>query len=186
MSHQKLSLLVFVMTFALATPARAQNWWSTGDGNTESGKLQELRQKRKVFLNVVFSTTEIEVNAQQEQTQIRRVVTRAIEAYKGLQLVGTADQAEMAISVEASQSNNPTAGDPATLGNFSLNLAPNIQVPLEVTVLVRGALLRNGTYRPRVVWKMSSVNVQGEPGPAAVFGVDGFIDELKKVRGEKK
>jgi len=185
MSYRRLSLLVLAMTFALAAPARAQNWWSTGDATAEAGKLQELKQKRKVFLNVLFSTTEIEINAQQEQAQIRRVVTRAIEAYKGLELVGTADQAEIAISVTASQSNGPVGG-PATLGNFSLNLDPNVQVPLEVTVLIRGTLQRNGTYRPRIVWSMSSQNVHGEPGPAAVFAVDGFIDQLKKARGEPK
>jgi hypothetical protein len=185
MLYRRLSLLVFAMTFALATPARGQNWWSTGDGTAEAGKLQELKQKRKVFLNVAFSTTEADVNAQQEQNQIRRVVTRALEAYKGLELVGTADQAEIAISVIASQSSGPTGG-PATLGNFSLSLDPNVQVPLEVTVLIRGTLQRNGTYRPRIVWTMSSQNVHGEPGPAAVFAVDGFIDQLKKARGEPK
>ena len=185
MWYRRLSLLVLGMTFALAPPARAQNWWNIGDATAETGKLQELKQKRKVFLNVVFSTTENDVNAQQEQTQIRRVVTRAIAAYKGLELVGTADQAEIAISVTASQSNGPTGG-PATLGNFSLNLDPNVQVPLEVTVLIRGNLQRNGTYRPRVVWSMSSQNVHGEPGPAAVFAVDGFIDQLKRARGETK
>lgn len=185
MLYRRLSLLVFAMTFAVATPARAQNWWNTGDAAAEAGKLQEIKQKQKVFLNVVFTTTESDVNAQQEQTQIRRVVTRALETYKGLQLVSTADQAEIAISVTASQSNGPT-GAPATLGNFSLNLDPNVQVPLEVTVLIRGNLQRNGTYRPRIVWSMSSQNVHGEPGPAAVFAVDGFIDQLKKVRGETK
>jgi len=185
MLYRRLSLLVFAMTFAMATPARGQNWWSTGEGMAEAGKLQELKLKRKVFLNVVFTSTETDINAQQEQTQIRRVVTRALQAYRGLELVPTADQAEIAISVNASQSNNPVGGG-ATLGNFSLNLDPNVQVPLEVTVLIRGGLQRNGTYRPRVVWSMSSQNVHGEPGPAAVFAVDGFIDQLKKARGETK
>jgi hypothetical protein len=181
MLYRRLSLLVFAMMFALVTPARAQNWWSSGDATAEAGTLQDVKQKRKVFLNVVFSTTEPDVNAQQEQTHIRRVVTRAIEAYKGIELVGTADQAEFAITVTASQTTGP-----ATLGNFSLSLDPNIQIPLDVTVLVRGTLQRNGTYRPRIVWSMSSQNVQGEPGPAAVFAVDGFIDQLKRVRGETK
>jgi len=183
MLYRRLSLLVLTTVFALATPARAQNWWTTGEGTPETGKLQELKTKRKVFLNVVFSTTESDVNAQQEQAQIRRVVTRALEAYKGLVLVSAADQAEIAISITASQSNG---GPAAGLGNFSLSLDPNIQVPLEVTVLIRGTLLRNGNYRPRVVWSMSSQNVHGEPGPAAVFAVDGFIDQLKKSRGESE
>jgi hypothetical protein len=182
MFYRRLSLLVLAGVCLLATPAHAQNWWSTGDVS-ESGKLQELKQKRKVFLNVVFTTTEGDVNAQQEQAQIRRVVTRALEAYKGLVLVSTADQAEIAISIVASQS---VGGPAAGLGNFSLSLEPDVQVPLEVAVLIRGTLQRNGTYRPRVVWSMSSQNVHGEPGPAAVFAVDGFIDQLKKARGESE
>jgi hypothetical protein len=182
----RLSLLAFAVV-ALASPAQAQNWWSSTDAAAEVGKLQELKEKRKVFLNVIFSTTETEINAQQEQTQIRRVVTRALSAYKGLELVGTADQAEFAISVIASLTNTATTGAPvAPLGNFSLNLDPNVQVPLEVTVLVRGAVTRGGTYRPRIVWTISSQNVQGEPGPAAVLAVDGFIEQLKVARGEKK
>lgn len=176
---------VLAIAAALAIPAHGQNWWSPNEGSAETGKLQELKEKRKVFLNVVFNTTETEINAQQEQTQIRRVVTRAISAYKGIELVGTAEQADFAISVTASQTNNPTAvGNP--VGNFSQNLEPGIHVPLEVTVLTRGAMTRSGAFRPRVVWSMASQNVQGEPGPAAVFAVDGFIDLLKQVRGEKK
>jgi len=183
---RRLSLVACLAMVAFVTPGRAQNWWTGSDGNTEAGKLQELKQKRKVFLNVVFSSTETDANAQQEQTLIRRVVTRALAAYKGLDLVGTADQAEFAISIVASKTNTGTGGTPAPLGNFSANLDPGLQIPLEVTVTVRGTMQRNGTYRPRVVWNMSSPNVHGEPAPAAVFAVDGFIDQLKKVRGEKK
>ena len=67
MLYRRLSLLVFTMTIALATPARGQNWWNAGDTTAEAGQLQEVKQKRKVFLNVAFSTTEPEINAQQEQ-----------------------------------------------------------------------------------------------------------------------
>jgi hypothetical protein len=185
MMLRRLSFLVLAMTAVLATPAHGQNWWSPNEGTPETGKLQELKEKRKVFLNVTFTTTEIEINAQQEQTQIRRIVTRALTAYKGLELVGTADQAEFAISVNASQTNTPPAGA-SSVGNFSLNLEPGVHIPLDVTVLTRGTMTRNGSYRPRIVWSMSSPNVQGEPGPAAVFAVDGFIDLLKQARGEKK
>src|SRR5436190_20620647 len=132
MRIRRVSFLVFMM-LTLAAPTQAQNWWSPGDSNLEMGKLQEIKQKRKVFLNVVFTTTQTEVNAQQEQTLIRRVVTQTIAAYPGLELVGVADQADLAINVTASQSNTQTA-TPAALGNFSLNLDPNVQVPLEVTV----------------------------------------------------
>lgn len=184
MLFRRLALFVFIATITITASAQSQNWWNVGDTPPEAGKLQELKQKHKVFLNVSFNTTLAEINAQQEQAQIRRLVVRAIEAYKGLELVANADDADMAITVNASQG-TAVVGAPVT-GNFSLNLDPNVQVPLEVTVLIRGAMQRNGAYKPRVVWSMSSLNVQGEPGPAAVFAVDGFIDQLKKARGEKK
>jgi hypothetical protein len=181
----RLSLAALVMIVTVSVPGRAQNWWNVSDATAETGKLQEIKQKRKVFLNVIFNTTQQDVNAQQEQAQIRRLLVRSIEAYKGLELVATADLADIAISVTSSES-TAAAGAPATLGNFSLNLDPNVQVPLEIAVLIRGTMQRNGNYRPRIVWSMSSQNVHGEPGPAAVFAVDGFIDQLKKARGEKK
>jgi hypothetical protein len=184
MLFRRLALFVLVAAVTITASAQSQSWWNVGETPPESGKLQELKQKHKVFLNVAFNSTLAEINAQQEQAQIRRLVVRAIQAYKGLELVGNADDADIAISVNASQG-TAVAGAPAT-GNFSLNLDPSVQVPLEVTVLIRGTMQRNGTYKPRVVWSMSSANVQGEPGPAAVFAVDGFIDQLKKARGEKK
>ena len=188
MSSRSVAFLVLFMVVGaggVSKPLQAQNWWNVGDVTPEAGKLQEVKQKHRVYLTVVFTTALPEVNAQQEQNQIRRLVTRTLESYKEIELVNAADLAEFAITINASQ-NVAAAGAPATLGNFSLNLDPNVQIPLEVTVLVRGTQQKNGSYRPRIVWSMSSLNVHGEPGPAAVFAVDGFIDQLKKARGEKK
>jgi hypothetical protein len=173
--------VVLLAVLAVTAPAQAQNWWSSADGNTESGKIEELKQKRKAFLNVSFTSQEPDINVQQEQAQIRRLVSRALSAYPGLELVTTPDLADIAINISASQS--ATAG---ATGNFSANLDPELQTPLEVTVLVRGRMQRDGTYRSRIVWQMSSQNVHGEPAPAAVFAIDGFLDQLKRVRGEKK
>lgn len=184
MSVRQVLLATFLAILVLATPAAAQNWWTGSGDNGEAGKLQELKLKQKVYLNVVFTTTEPEINPQQEQALIRNMATRAIAAYKGLTLVGTPDQAELAISIVASQSNGGNAG--ATQHALAANQDPNLETPLEVAVIVRGAQQRNGTYRARVVWTSSTSNVQGEPAPAAAFAINGFIDQLKRVREEKK
>ena len=183
MFNRRVLLPVLFAVLALTTPARAQNWWTGSDDNTESGKIQEVKLKQKVYLNVAYTTTEADINPQQETTLIRNLATRAIGAYKGLTLVGTPDQAEMTISVVASQSNR---GPGATQHAQAANQDPNLETPVEVTVFVRGAQQKNGTYRPRVVWTTHNSNVQGEPAPAAAFAINGFIDQLKKARGEKK
>lgn len=188
MQYSKVPLAAAFLVALLALPVQAQNWWIPGDAGTEAGKIDELKEKRSVFLSVAFSSSEVEINAQQEATLIRRLVTQAVSAYKGLNLVPTPEQAEFAINVVASANQLP-AGAPnvtANTGTFAANFDPNLQTPLDVTITVRGRMQRDGTYRPRVVWNMSSQNVHGQPGPAAVFAVDGFIDQLKKVRGEKK
>jgi hypothetical protein len=188
MRFSKVPLAASLLMILLALPAQAQNWWTPGDAGTEAGKLDELKEKRSVFLSVAFNSTEAEINAQQEATLIRRLVTQTVSAYKGVKLVPTPEQAEFAINVVASASPAP-AGAPevaAPTGTFSANLDPSVVTPLDVTVTVRGRMQRDGTYRPRVVWSMSSQNVHGQPGPAAVFAIDGLIDQLKRVRGEKK
>ncbi len=56
---------------------------------------------------------------------------------------------------------------------------------MEVTVLVPGAKLADGTFKSRSVWQVSSPNVQMEAGAGARFVVDGFLWELKKLREAK-
>ena len=56
---------------------------------------------------------------------------------------------------------------------------------MEVTVLVPGAKLSDGTFKSRSVWQISSPNVQMEAGAGARFVVDGFLWELKKLREAK-
>jgi hypothetical protein len=184
MSVKRVLLPTSLAILILATPAAAQTWWTGGEGNSEAGKLQELKLKQRVYLNVVFTTTEPEINAQQEQTLIRNMATRVIAEYKGLTLVGTPDQAELAISIVASQTNSGPGGTTQLARAASQD--PNLETPLEVTVLVRGAQQRNGSYRPRVVWTTFTSNVQGEPGPASAFAINGFIEQLKRVREESK
>ena len=173
----RVSFVAFLITAPFALSAQAQNWWVVGDAGTEAGKLQELKEKRRVYLSVAFNTNEADINAQQEATVIRRLVTQAVSSYSGLQLVSTPEQAEIAINIIASSgpAETPVGG-----------VDPGPQTPLDVTITVRGRMQRDGNYRPRVVWSMSSQNVHGQPGPAAAFAIDGFIDQLRKVRGEKK
>ena len=177
MLFPKVSLVVLLVAAPFVISAQSQNWWVVGDAGTEAGKIQELKEKRRVFLSVAFNTNEADINPQQEATIIRRLVTQSVSSYNGLQLVSTPEQAEIAINIIASSGPaEPIAG----------NVDPGPQTPLDVTITVRGRMQRDGNYRPRVVWSMSSQNVHGQPGPAAAFAIDGFIDQLKRMRGEKK
>ena len=175
--------LLFLLAVAAPAQVQVQNWWNANsESPSETGKLQDLKDKRRVFLNITFTSSDPQVNVQQEQATIRRLVTLALATHKEFQIVPNPEGAEFVVSITASQSVDSAQ---STLGNFSVSLDPGLQTPLDVTVVLRGALQRNGTYRPRVVWEMSSPNVHGEPGPAAVFAVDGFTRQLKKVLGEK-
>ena len=178
MLFSKVSLVVLLIAAPLPVSAQSQNWWVIGDVGTESGKLQELKEKRRVYLTVAFNTNEADINAQQEATVIRRLVTQSLSSYDGLQLVSAPEQAEIAINIQASS--GPVIAENAAADS------DGPQTPLDVTITVRGRMQRDGNYRPRVVWSMSSQNVHGQPGPAAAFAIDGFIEQLRKVRGEKK
>lgn len=180
----KRSCIVMLLLFLpVGLWAQSQNWWTANQDspNRESGKLDEIKGKSRVFVNVVFSSADPQVNAQQERDTIRRLVDQAIKSYPGLEIVPTADRAELAISIVASYSDATPAGGPV---NFAASLEPGAETPLHVAVVVRGAMQRDGNYRPRVVWELSSPNVRGEPASAAVFAVDGFIGQLKKLKGK--
>lgn len=181
-----LTLLLAVL-WVVPTTTHAQIWWNTSESSVESGKLSEIKDKRKVYLNIVYRTVDGEtVSSQQEQLQIQNSVAAAIGAYKGLELVVIPERADMVINITASVASGPQAAPAPVLGNFSLNRDADLQFPLEMVVVVPGKAERNRTPRPRSVWSMSSSNVHSEPAPTALRWVEGFISELKKLRGEKE
>ena len=175
--------VVLSMTSVPAT-AQVSTWWTaSGDSATETGRMQELKEKRRVFVQVSYRSTEASFNTQPELVALRAAVSRTLSAYDGLEIVLAPERAELAIVVNAT---HVAASTNSAGGNFAASLDPDVEAALEVIVLVRGAMQRDGGYRPRVVWELSSQNVRGEPAPAAAFALDGFINQLKKARGEKK
>jgi hypothetical protein len=180
------ALLMLFLAAPIAASAQNSIWWTNqGDSQfREQGKLQELKEKRRVFVSVSYRSTDPnQVSEQTERDRLRGAVSRALTAYKGLEIVLAPEKADLAISVTA-MDNVGQGGQSGAGGNFAASLDPDVETPLEILVLVRGAMQRDGGYRPRVVWELSSPNVRGEAAPAAGFALDGFISQLKKVRGE--
>jgi hypothetical protein len=176
-------LTMFVMAAPFAVSAQESIWWTApGDEQLrESGKLEEIKDKRRVFVSVNYRSEDTLANSQPDRDRLRNAVTRVLAEYKGLEVVLSPDRADLAITVTATEG---TGNAQLGAGNFNANLDPADEMSLEILVLVRGANQRNGGQRPRVVWELSSPNVQGEAAPAAAFALDGFIAQLRRVRGE--
>src|SRR6187399_3277785 len=177
------TLLLLVMTTSVW--AQAQNWWVLpATGAAERGKLEEIKLKKKVFLNVTFETSGPgQITSSSEQADIRKNVSEAFKAHKGLTVVLNPSTADFAVVVKTSASQ--AAGETDRPANFSVSLDPDAEISVDVTVLVPGAKISEGTFKSRAVWQVSSSNVQMEAGAGARFVVDGFLWELKKLREGK-
>jgi len=164
--------------------AQAQNWWVLpSNGAVERGKLEEIKLKKKVFLNVTFETAGPgQITSTSEQADIRKNVSDAFKGHKDLTVVLNPAMADFAVIVKASASAAGTETDhPA---NFSVSDSDS-EISVDVTVLVPGAKLSDGTFKSRSVWQVSSPNVQMEAGAGARFVVSGFLWELNKLRSSK-
>jgi len=191
---QKLSLRVtttFVLSavllaFCPTAKAQAQNWWSLPQqtGAVERGKMEELKAKKKVYVNVTYDNNlPGQVTSASEKADIQKSVLKAVSAHKGLTVVANPSTAEFAVLVRITTS--PLSAEAEHTGNFSVALDPEAEIGVEVTVLVPGAKLADGTFKPRTVWVSSSQNVQTEAAPGATFVVGGFLWELKKLKDAK-
>jgi len=176
---------LLLLTTSAAVWAQSQNWWVLpATGPAERGKIDEIKIMKKVYLNVTFeSGGPGQITSATEQSDIRKNVADAFKAHKGLTIVSNPLQADFAVIVRTSMSvAGPETERPP---NFSVALDPDAEISVEVTVLVPGAKLPAGLFKPRSVWQVSSPNVQLEAGAAARFVVDGFLWELKKIRDGK-
>jgi len=146
--------------------------------------MEEIKLKKKVFLNVTFETSGPgQITSTSEQADIRKNVSDAFKAHKDLTVVLNPATADFAVVVKASAS---TAGaETERPANFSVSLDSDAEISVDMTVLVPGAKLFDGTFKSRAVWQVSSPNVQMEAGAGARFVVDGFLWELKKLREAK-
>jgi len=165
--------------------AQAQNWWVLpSNGAVERGKLEEIKLKKKVFLNVTFETSGPgQITSTSEQADIRKSVSDAFKSHKDLTVVLNPATADFAVIVKASASAAGTETEhPA---NFSVSSDSDSEISVDVIVLVPGAKLSDGTFKSRSVWQVSSPNVQMEAGAGARFVVSGFLWELNKLRTGK-
>lgn len=176
-------MLLFLVAIP-AIPAQGQSWWSLSQPalDAEAGRLEELKDKRRVYIVVNAQSQDFEqVSSQSRRDLIRRRVVQSLAAYKHLEVVSTPERADFAFNITATQ--GPIAM--SLPGNFSAGLDPNEQVGLTMLVLVRGSAQPFGDPRPRVVWDFWCDNVRSEPWTAAAFVIEGFLQELKRVRQER-
>jgi len=176
---------LLLLAIAAVVSAQAQNWWVLpSNGAIERGKLEEIKLKKKVFLNVTFETSGPgQITSTSEQADIRKNVSDAFKTHKDLIVVLNPATADFAVIVKASASASGAETDhPA---NFSVSPDSDSEISVDVTVLVPGAKLSDGTFKSRSVWQVSSPNVQMEAGAGARFVVSGFLWELNKLRTAK-
>jgi hypothetical protein len=165
--------------------AQAQNWWVLpSNGAVERGKLEEIKLKKKVFLNVTFETSGPgQITSSSEQADIRKNVSNAFKDHKDLTVVLNPATADFAVIVKAAASTGGAETEhPA---NFSVSADADSEISVDVIVLMPGTKLPDGTFRSRSVWQVSSPNVQMEAGAGARFVVSGFLWELNKLRSSK-
>jgi len=172
-----------LLSIATTAWAQAQNWWVLpSNGAVERGKLEEIKLKKKVFLNVTFDTSGPgQITSSSEQADIRKNVSDAFKAHKDLTVVLNPATADFAVIVKASAS----AAENEHPANFSVSSDSDSEISVDVTVLVPGTKLSDGTFKSRSVWQVSSPNVQMEAGAGARFVVSGFLWELNKLRTAK-
>ena len=179
-------LSAVLLAFCPAAKAQAQNWWSLPQqtGAVEHGKLEELKAKKKVYVNVTYDNNlPGQVTSASEKADIQKSVLKAVSSHKGLTVVANPATAEFAVLVRITAS--PASTEVERPGNFSVALDPDAEIGVEVNVLVPGAKLADGSFKPRTVWTNSSPNVQTEAAPGASFVVGGFLWELKKLKDTK-
>lgn len=174
---------LFLLTGTATFWAQAQNWWVLPtNGAAERGKLEEIKLKKKVFLNVTFETSGPgQITSTSEQADIRKNVSDAFKGHKDLTVVLNPATADFAVIVKAAASTAEAEQHPT---NFSVSDSDS-EISVDVTVLVPGAKLSDGTFKSRSVWQVSSPNVQMEAGAGARFVVSGFLWELNKLKTAK-
>ena len=176
-----------LLAFCLTANAQSQNWWTLPQqtGAIEHGKLDELKARKKVYVNVTYDNNlPGQVTSSTEKADIQKAVLKAVSSHKGLTVVANPSTAEFAVLVRITAS--PSNAEVERPGNnFSVALDPEAEIGVEVTVLVPGTKLADGSFKPRSVWQNGSANVQTEAAPGATFVVGGFLWELKKLKDVK-
>ena len=172
------SVLFLLIPLSGTAAQETRNWWTVNNEreDTEKGRLQELLNRKRVYVNVTFTDTRPNSPLNNtERNDITQAVKESISVLKDLKMVTYPEEAEFAVLVRASTNQG-------TGPNFSLLLDSEAEVSIEVIVVVPGTALADGTRMPRIVWEASSPNAQVEARSAARFTVDGFLWELKKLR----
>jgi hypothetical protein len=175
-----------VLEMAPLVLAQVQNWWVLPlTGAVEHGRLDEIKTKRNVFVDVALNRPGLgQITSTTEQADIRKSVVAAFRSIKELSVVSVPEKADFVVILQTTVSvPAPESPRPA---NFSVVLDQDEEVSVEMTVLVPGGKLPDGTFRSRSVWEGFSPNVQMGALAGSRFVVDGFLWELQKIREKKQ
>ena len=179
-----------VLSAAICTPlwawSQAQNWWVLpSTGASEQGRLSEIKTKHRVYIDVALSRPGLgQITSSTQQADVRRNVVDAFKSHKDLSVVLNPESAEFAVVLRTTVSLPGT--DSPRPANFSVVMDQDEEVSVELTVLVPGGRLPDGTFRSRSVWQGFSSNAQMGAMAGSRFMVDGFLWELKNIRDKKK
>src|SRR6185295_2212319 len=121
-----------LLAFCLTSNAQSQNWWTLPQqtGSIEHGKLEELKAKKKVYVNVTYDNNlPGQVTSPTEKADIQKAVLKAVSSHKGLTVVANPSTAEFAVMVRITASPANIEDRP---GNFSVALDPESEIGVEV------------------------------------------------------
>jgi len=165
--------------------AQVQNWWVLpSTGAVEQGRLNEIETKRNVYIDVELKRPGLGlITSTTEQADVRKNVVDAFRSSRELTVVTGPERADFVVILRTTVV--VPAPDVPLTANFSVVLDQDEEVSVEMTVLVPGGKLPDGTFRSRSVWEGFSPNVQMGALAGSRFVVDGFLWELQKVRERK-
>lgn len=148
-------IIIFVFSvgivFAQKVNLPSQVWWQPaflGNNNSESGKIDELKGKTRVYLsNFLGSSTIAESNSFREQ------INKQISEFEKIEIVNNPDEADFAFYFKVGYFPN-TSSTFSTASNSS-QTAQNVS-ECGFYVLTKGAEQADKSYRPRILFERLS------------------------------
>jgi hypothetical protein len=153
-----LLILMAAGTIVAGQKSKHSVWYYPSFGGEEKGAISELKDKRRVYVSYFIASPLVIQDPRQisYQQRIQNLLTRD----GVLEVVSKPEDAELAIHINSSN------------GLF------------DFYVLTRGAQKKDGGYKPRLILK----RLRSDSADSTAIieqAISAFIDDLKRVRGQK-